>query len=200
MATEILKDSTSHSPFFELVDSTTGLPKTGIVYTDVTGSYCRSRGARVAITMASLASASAAYSSGGFILVDDANQPGVCRFDVPNAAFAAGAEEVVVTIKATGCRTVSRAFTLTDISMQTATIPVDSAAIVAAVLAGVVDTGVSVAKALEILAALAAGKVSASSAAGVTTLTYRKRDGTSTSFTVVVTEADKTRATTGSLV
>lgn len=128
MATEILKDSTSHSPFFELVDSTTGLPKTGIVYTDVTGSYCRSRGARVAVTMASLASASAAYSSGGFILVDDTNQPGVYRFDVPNAAFATGAEEVVITIKATGCRTVSRSFTLTDISMQTAKVPATIAA------------------------------------------------------------------------
>lgn len=121
--TEILKDSTSHSPFFELVDSTTGLPKTAIVYTDVTASYCRSRGARVAITPATLASASAAYSSGGFILVDDANQPGVYRFDVPNAAFATGVEEVVVTVKATGCRTVSRSFTLTDISMQTAKVP-----------------------------------------------------------------------------
>lgn len=126
--TEILKDSTSHSPFFELVDSTTGLPKTGILYTDVTGSYCRSRGARVAVTMATLASASAAYSSGGFILVDDTNQPGVYRFDVPNAAFATGVEEVVVTVKATGCRTVSRAFTLTDISMQTAKVPATIAA------------------------------------------------------------------------
>ena len=76
---------------------------------------------------------------------------------------------------------------------------VDTTEIVTAVLAGVVDTGVSVAKALEILAALAAGKVSASSAAGVTTLTYKKRDGSTTSFNVVVTESDKTRATTGSL-
>ena len=69
----------------------------------------------------------------------------------------------------------------------------------AAVMASVGDTGVSLAKATEMLAALAAGKVSASSAAGVTTLTYKKRDGTTTSFTVVVTESDKTRATTGAL-
>jgi len=70
---------------------------------------------------------------------------------------------------------------------------------VADILAGTCDTGVSIAKVGEMLAALAAGKVSASSAAGVTTLTYKKRDGTTTSFTVVVTESDKTRATTGSL-
>lgn len=126
--TEVLKDSTGHSFFFELVDSTTGLPKTGITYSDVTLSYCRTRGARVAITPTSLASASAAYSSGGFILVDDTNQPGIVRVDVPNAVFATGVEEVVVTVKATGCRTVSRSFTLTDISMQTAKVPATIAA------------------------------------------------------------------------
>ena len=223
--TEVLKDSTSHSPFFELVDSTTGLPKTAIVYTDVTGSYCRSRGARVAITPATLASASAAYSSGGFILVDDTNQPGVYRFDVPNAAFATGVEEVVVTVKATGCRTVSRAFTLTDISMQTATIPTDlqtiktqsvtcaaSVTVLASVgtaatstaqtadiatLAG--DTGVTLAKMIEMVSAFVAGKVSVSSSGGVSTYTYKKRNGTDDSFTAICSETDGTRNTTGTL-
>lgn len=117
--TEILKGSTDQSVFVELVDSTTGLPKTGIVHTDVTGSYVRTRSARVAITMASLASASAAHSDGGFILVDDTNQPGVYRFDIPDAAFATGAKEVIVTVKATGCRTVSRLFDLVDLDNQT---------------------------------------------------------------------------------
>jgi hypothetical protein len=62
-----------------------------------------------------------------------------------------------------------------------------------------VDTGLTVEKALELVAALVAGKVSASSSLGVTTLTYKKRDGSTTSFTAVVTESDKTRATTGAL-
>ena len=61
------------------------------------------------------------------------------------------------------------------------------------------DTGIGLAKLGEIVAALAAGKVSEISAAGVTTLTYKKRDGSTTSFTTVVTEADNTRATTGAL-
>jgi len=125
--TEVLKDSTGHSFFFELVDSTTGLPKENVLPTDVTASYCRTRGERVAISIltggSALASASAAYSSGGFILVSDTYQPGVVRLDVPNAVFATGVEEAVVTIKATGCRTVSRKFTLTDISMQVAKVP-----------------------------------------------------------------------------
>jgi hypothetical protein len=58
---------------------------------------------------------------------------------------------------------------------------------------------VSLSKAAEMIAALAAGKMTASSTGGITTLTYKKRDGSATSFTVVVTEADNTRATTGSL-
>lgn len=61
------------------------------------------------------------------------------------------------------------------------------------------DTGVTLAKAGEMIAALVGGKVSASSSAGVTTLTYKKRDGNTTSFTVVATESDGTRATTGAL-
>ena len=121
--TDIYKSATSNSVFIELVDSTTGLPKTGIVHTDVTGSYVRTRSARVAITMATLASASASFSSGGFILIDDTNQPGVYRIDVPDAAFATSAVAVVVTVKATGCRTVSRLFNLVDINNQVACLP-----------------------------------------------------------------------------
>jgi len=121
--TDVFKDSTSHTYYFELVDSSTGLPKTAIVYTDATASYVRTRSARAAITPATLASASAAWSSGGFILVDDTNQPGVCRFDVPDAAFATGADEVIVTVKATGCRTQSRKFTLVNLNNQVAYAP-----------------------------------------------------------------------------
>ena len=121
--TDVYKDSTSHTYYFELVDSSTGLPKTAIVHTDVTASYVRTRSARTAITPATLASASAAWSSGGFILVDDTNQPGVYRFDVPDAAFATGVDEVIVTVKATGCRTQSRKFTLVNMNNHVAWAP-----------------------------------------------------------------------------
>jgi hypothetical protein len=49
------------------------------------------------------------------------------------------------------------------------------------------------------IAAFVAGKVSRSSAAGVTTLTYKKRDGSTTSFTAPCNEDDGDRDTTGSL-
>ncbi len=99
---ECFKDATSQSVYVVLRLSTTGLAATGKLYTDITGSYTRSRAARVGITMATLASASAAWSSGGFILVDDTNCPGLYRFDVPDAAFATGADRVIISLKATG--------------------------------------------------------------------------------------------------
>jgi len=61
------------------------------------------------------------------------------------------------------------------------------------------DTNITLEKALEMLAAFLAGKVSRSSSEGVTTLTYKKRDGSTTSFTCVADEDDGDRATTGSL-
>jgi len=61
------------------------------------------------------------------------------------------------------------------------------------------DTSITLAKALEMLAAFAAGKVSVSSGGGISTYTYKKRDGTTTSFTALCSETDGTRATTGSL-
>jgi hypothetical protein len=61
------------------------------------------------------------------------------------------------------------------------------------------DTGITLAKALEMLAAFMAGKVEAVSAGGVTTYSYKARNGTTTSFTAACSETDGTRATTGSL-
>jgi phage baseplate assembly protein W len=98
---------------------------TGKIHSDVTGSYTRSRAARTAITMATLASASAAWSSGGFILVDDTNCPGLYRFDVPDAAFATGAgvDRVIVSVKVTGAIEEHIEFLLTDWNKQVASIP-----------------------------------------------------------------------------
>lgn len=120
---DIFKGTTDQSLFFELVDSSTGLPKTGIVYTSITAAYVRTRIAKADITPATLASAAAAHSDGGFILVNDTTNPGLYRLDVPDAAFATGAPEVIITIVATGCRIVSRQVNLVDINNQVAYAP-----------------------------------------------------------------------------
>lgn len=115
----IKKGATSQSLYFEVMDSTstTGGRKTGLVFNtaSLTGYYVRNGGSAVAITLATLAAANSAWSSGGFKEVDATNMPGVYRLDVPDAAFASGAESVVVTIRgATGMVQVSYDVQLTD--------------------------------------------------------------------------------------
>jgi hypothetical protein len=106
-----------------LTDSTTGLGKTAVAFGDITASYRRTRAARVAITAATLASATAAWSSGGWVEVDSTNEPGLYRFDVPDAAYASGVDTVVVTVKVTGALPVSKEILLVDWNKQVAAIP-----------------------------------------------------------------------------
>lgn len=88
------------SDYFLLSDSS-GIPKTGVLSTDVVGSYVRQNGARVAITLSALGSVTAAYSAGGFIEIDATNTPGLYRFDIPDAAFtyAVGVNKLYVELK-----------------------------------------------------------------------------------------------------
>jgi len=114
---EEFKGSTSHSEFYMLVDSATGLGKTGLVYTNMTGSYTRTRSARVAVTMA-MQTVAGAFSSGGFVEIDATNQPGLYRWDHPDAAYADGADSVVFSLKATGVRTEHKEFRLVNTNNQ----------------------------------------------------------------------------------
>ena len=60
----------------------------------------------VAISLATLASPSAAYASGGFVAIDNTNMPGWYRLDLPNATLATGkGRQVVLSLAGTrGCR------------------------------------------------------------------------------------------------
>ena len=77
-----------------------GEPVTALTSTDLdSASYARAGAARTAITLSStLASASAGWTSGGFIKVDDTNMAGTYRLDVPDAAFATGVDQVIVQV------------------------------------------------------------------------------------------------------
>lgn len=114
---------TSFSQYIVLRNATTGVGLAGKLFSDVTGSYTRTRAARTAITMATLASASAAWSSGGFIEVDGTNCPGLYRFDIPDAAFAAGVDKVIVSVKVTGAIEEHIEFVITTWNKQVAAIP-----------------------------------------------------------------------------
>ena len=108
----IAKGATSQSVYFDVLDSTstTGGRKTGLAFDSIglTAYYIRQGAAAVAITIASQ-TAAGAWTSGGFAEVSSSNAPGVYRLDVPDAAFAAGADSVVVVLKgATGMVQVSK--------------------------------------------------------------------------------------------
>lgn len=75
-----------------------GEPVTGLTFASLTSaSYMRTQAVRVAITPATQTVAGA-HTDGGFVEVDATNMPGTYRFDVPDAAYATGADKVVVQI------------------------------------------------------------------------------------------------------
>ncbi len=72
--------------------STTGQGLSGLVFntSGLTAYYALPAATPVAITLATLASATAAFSSGGFFELDSVHMKGLYRFDIPNAAIASG--------------------------------------------------------------------------------------------------------------
>lgn len=94
----IVRGSISKSIFVYMAGPT-GLPVVGIVFnaTGLVASYAGSRLARVAITLATQ-TVTGAYSSGGWVEIDATNLPGWYRLDVPNAALALAADEVVIEV------------------------------------------------------------------------------------------------------
>jgi hypothetical protein len=93
---------TSQTVYIEILDSasTIGAGKTGLVYN--AGSlecyYTRTKGNATAVTLATQ-TVTGAYSSGGFVEVSSSHQPGVYRFDIPDAAIASGVDSVVFVIR-----------------------------------------------------------------------------------------------------
>jgi hypothetical protein len=81
-----------------------GEPKTGLTHTNLTSAYyVRTRGAAVQIaSLSTLADPDSAHTDAGFKEVSSANLPGVYRFDPPDAAYATGADEVIIHLLVAG--------------------------------------------------------------------------------------------------
>ena len=90
----IKKGSTDRQVLVRVIDSTDGTPETAVAYNTagVDLWYRREGATKTSITEATLATVDAAHSDGGFIHVGD----GYCRLDLPDAAFASGANFVDV--------------------------------------------------------------------------------------------------------
>ena len=102
MKLSLLKGSTSKLLQIFVQDSslTTGAGLTGLVFNSagLTAYYYREgAGAAVAITLATMTLGT--WASSGFVVVDGTNMPGVYQLAVPDAAFATGANSVVVMLK-----------------------------------------------------------------------------------------------------
>jgi hypothetical protein len=121
----VTKGATSQSLYFDILDSSSALGgrKAGLVYNSagLIAYYVRTQGSPVAISLITLAAANSAWASGGFKEVDATNMPGLYRLDVPDAAFATGADSVVITLTgATGMVQVSHLVQLVVVDLQSA--------------------------------------------------------------------------------
>jgi hypothetical protein len=99
----LVKGATSVQVAIFVRDSsvTTGAGLTGLVFNtgSLTAYYWRPGGTATAITLATLANAQAAWSSGGFVAIDGTNMPGWYRLDIPNAVLASGVDTCYVMLK-----------------------------------------------------------------------------------------------------
>lgn len=93
--------------------------QTGKLAADMTLSYWRQGGVRVAVTASDLAAVNSAHSDGGVKEVDATNMPGAYRVDWPDAAFATGADWVVLTVKVASTYVFHERYSLTTNVIQT---------------------------------------------------------------------------------
>jgi hypothetical protein len=97
---QIQKGSTDRCAYIRIIDSTDGTPETGVVYntSGIAMWYRREGATQTAITEATLSALDSAHSDGGIIHIGD----GYYRLDLPDAAFATGANSVIVGGAVTG--------------------------------------------------------------------------------------------------
>lgn len=116
---DILKKGvTGRSVTIRIIDSTDGTPETGVVYNTagIDLWYRRQGAAKVSITEATLASLTAAHADGGVLHIGD----GYYRLDLPDAAFASGAQHVDVGGTVTGMIVIGGRVRLTDFDLEDA--------------------------------------------------------------------------------
>jgi len=91
---------------------------TGVAHGDVTAYYWRELYAPVAITPASLASATEAFTAGGWFEMSATHMPGVYRFDIPPAATddSTGTNFVTISVQVAGCYSFVKTITFDSVA------------------------------------------------------------------------------------
>jgi hypothetical protein len=100
MTRAVKKGTTDQSVIIRIVDSTTGLPETAVEHNTagIDLWYRREGAAKVSITEVALAALTTAHTDGGIEHIGD----GYYRLDLPDAAFATGANGLMVGGTVTG--------------------------------------------------------------------------------------------------
>jgi hypothetical protein len=114
----VKKGSTDRSVIVRIIDSADGTPETGVLYntSGIDLWYRREGAAKTSITEATLAALTTAHADGGFLHVSD----GTYRLDLPDAAFATGANYVDVGGTVSGMVVIGGRVRLTDVDFEVA--------------------------------------------------------------------------------
>lgn len=115
----VLKGSTDVTTYFHLRLAASGLDATGLTISDVDMQYTRNRTAPTAkVDAVALAATDTAHTDNRGIEIDATDQPGLYRFDWPDAAFATGVDKVLLTIKVATAFTETLQVDLVDYNPQ----------------------------------------------------------------------------------
>lgn len=116
---QVLKGSTDVSVVIRIVDSTDGTPETGVVAatSGLDLKYWRRGAAAVSLTESDLSAHTDAHTDGGILHING----GLYRVDVPDAAFATGADTVTVCGTVTGMVVIPQVVQLVAFDPQSAT-------------------------------------------------------------------------------
>lgn len=125
-------------------------------------------------------------------ILDFANTNGVVSFDEGFTASPSSGDQFAILV--------NHIHPVSQIQSGLATqSSVDSLPSTSDIIDAMTGDSITPAKANEMLIAFMSGKVSASSSGGITTYTFKRRDGTTTSFTSACSESDGTRVSTGTI-
>ena len=137
---QIQKGSVDRSVDLYIIDSTDGTPEVGVLW-NTAGmdlKYRRDLSAAVSITEATLAALTTAHADGGFLEIGN----GVYRLDLPDAAWAAGADHVTIFGTVTGMIVLPVTVQLVAYDPESAlATPTNITAATGVVLSGVTHTG-----------------------------------------------------------
>ena len=159
----IQKGSVDRSVDLYIIDSTDGTPEVGVLWNTagIDLKYRRDLSAPVSITEATLAALTTAHTDGGFLEIGN----GVYRLDLPDAAWATGADHVTVFGTVTGMIVLPVTVQLVEYNPEAAlATPTNITAATGIVLSGVTHTG-AVIPTVTTLNGLAANVITATSIA-----------------------------------